>query len=205
MRPLNRRALHRHRHRHRPLPERQVDLHAAERAPGGDLERPPRHRQARRLRGGRPRTRRRHEEGASQAPQLPRASRLRAALPHPPHRRPGEASGPPPGFRGTAPPPRARPSPRPSSAPPFGSSSSSRPASRRSSTPPGSSAPTPDRHGPSGRSPGSGNMKRTPHHLARSSLSLGACLPRARSTAAVNPPPCPMRSEPEGRIDSNVR
>ena len=52
---------------------------------------------------------------------------------------------------------------------------------------------------------GSGNMKRTPHHLARPSLSLGACLPRARSTAAVNPPPCPMRSEPEGRIDSNVR
>ena len=34
---------------------------------------------------------------------------------------------------------------------------------------------------------GSGNMKRTPHHLARPSLSLGACLPRARSTAAVNP------------------
>ena len=53
--------------------------------------------------------------------------------------------------------------------------------------------------------PGSGNMKRTPHHLARPSLSLGACLPRARSTAAVNPAPCPMRSEPEGRIDSNVR
>ncbi len=52
---------------------------------------------------------------------------------------------------------------------------------------------------------GSGNMKRTPHHLARPSLSLGACLPRARSTAAVKPPPCPMRSEPEGRIDSNVR
>ena len=34
---------------------------------------------------------------------------------------------------------------------------------------------------------GSGNMKRTPHHLARPSLSLGACPPRARSTAAVNP------------------
>ena len=28
---------------------------------------------------------------------------------------------------------------------------------------------------------------RTPHHLARPSLPLGACLPRARSTATVNP------------------
>ena len=75
----------------------------------------------------------------SPPPQLPRGSR--------------EASGPPPGFRGTAPPPPARPSLRPSSAPPSEGSSGSRPASRRSSTPPASSAPTPDRHGPSGRSP----------------------------------------------------
>ena len=44
--------------------------------------------------------------------------------------------------------------------------------------------------GPEVRRGGSGNMKRTPHHLARPSLPLGACLPRARSTATVNPPPC---------------
>ena len=72
VRPPNRRALHRHRHGDRALPERQVDLHAATRAPCGDLERPPRDREARRLRGGRPHARRQHEEGASQAPPLTR-------------------------------------------------------------------------------------------------------------------------------------
>ena len=175
VRPLNRRALHRHRHRHRPLPERQVDprelqaaISNALRATGklDDFE------VAALVHAGvMKKVHLRHPSYREQAacgqpyPTLLTDDRDRVTCGRCSHAGrasaskvesdwvAGEASGPPPGFRGTAPPPRARPSPRPSSAPPFGSSSSSRPASRRSSTPPGSSAPTPDRHGPSGRSP----------------------------------------------------
>ena len=52
-------------------PERQVDLHAAARAPGGDLGRHPRDGEARRLRVGRSRPRKGHEEGASRETPLP--------------------------------------------------------------------------------------------------------------------------------------
>ena len=65
VRTAHRRALRRHRHGDRAPPERPGDPHAAARATGRDHERPPRDRQARRLRGGRPRARRRHEEGTA--------------------------------------------------------------------------------------------------------------------------------------------
>ena len=101
------------RHRDRPLPEPQADLHAAARAPGGDFERPPRHRQARRLRGGRPRARRRHEEGASPPPQLPRASRRRGS-PTPPSER--SSSSRPASRRSSTRPAASAPTPDPTRA-----------------------------------------------------------------------------------------
>ena len=90
VRTPNRRALRRHRYGDRTLPERPIDLHAAARAPGGHLERHPRDRRARRLRGDRPRARRRQEARASPALPLPEGSRLRATLPYSPGRRPGQ-------------------------------------------------------------------------------------------------------------------